>query len=96
MEIAALVKSRVKQKQNTEDADDETLANRARKIAFSTLNLSATEFEQFVTESETEKVLYNVLLDKLSIFKVCYYKQQSSDEKLSSRLMQYLILKYVT
>ena len=55
----ALVKSRLKQKQTTGDSDDEMLTNRARKIAFSTLNLSATEFEQFVTESETEKVLYN-------------------------------------
>ena len=61
MEIAALVKSRLKQKQINEDSDDneEMLASRARKIAFSTLNLSAAEFEQFVTESETEKVLYN-------------------------------------
>ena len=58
MEITASVKSRLKQKQSTEDCDDEMLASRARKIAFSTLNLSATEFEQFVTESETEKVLY--------------------------------------
>ena len=58
MEITASVKSRLKQKQITEDCDDDMLASRARKIAFSTLNLSATEFEQFVTESETEKVLY--------------------------------------
>ena len=55
--LAALVSSKLEQKQVTDDSDNETLASRARKIAFSTLNLSASEFEQFVTESEIDKVL---------------------------------------
>ena len=57
MEFATLVKSKCKQKQGKENSVDEMLASRAKEIAFSTLNLSASEFEQFVTESEAEKVL---------------------------------------
>ena len=57
MELAALVKSKFKQQQTAESSDDEMLASRARKIAFSTLNLSSTEFDQFVSEAETKKVV---------------------------------------
>lgn len=52
MELTGLMESR---KGNVGDSD-EALTNRARKIALSTLNLSASEFEQFVTEAELDKV----------------------------------------
>ena len=52
LELTGLVESH---KGNVEDSD-EVLTDRARKIALSTLNLSASEFEQFVTEAELDKV----------------------------------------
>jgi len=52
MELTGLVQSN---KGKVGDSDD-VLTNRARKIALSTLNLSASEFEQFVTETELDKV----------------------------------------
>ena len=58
----AIVSSKHKEKQTADNSDDETLTSRARKIAFSTLNLSASEFEQFVTEAKVDKVLKRMLL----------------------------------
>ena len=56
LELTDLVESH---RGSVRDSDD-LLTSRARKIALSTLNLSASEFEQFVTEAELDKVNVSV------------------------------------